>query len=175
MNIDKIAVGKNPPEDVNVIIEIPAGVSPVKYEVDKDSGALIVDRFIHTPMHYPVNYGFVPHTLSDDGDPIDACVLTPEPIVHGCVIAARPIGVLMMEDESGQDEKLLCVPVDKLHPLYKDVESTSDLQPIILDQIAHFFEHYKDLESGKWVKVVGWEGPEKAAEMIQAAMDRAAK
>jgi len=175
MNIDKIAVGKNPPEDVNVIIEIPAGVSPVKYEVDKDSGALIVDRFIHTPMHYPVNYGFVPHTLSDDGDPIDACVLTPEPIVHGCVIAARPIGVLMMEDESGQDEKLLCVPVDKLHPLYKYVKSTSDLQPIILDQIAHFFEHYKDLESGKWVKVVGWEGPEKAAEMIQAAMDRAAK
>ena len=160
MNIDKIAIGKNPPEDVNVIIEIPAGSSPVKYEVDKDSGALLVDRFIHTPMHYPVNYGFVPHTLSDDGDPIDACVLTPMPIVHGCVIAARPIGVLMMEDESGVDEKLLCVPVDKLH-YYKDVKTVTDLQPIILEQIGHFFEHYKDLEKSKWVKA-RLEGVEKA-------------
>ncbi|MGC6535777.1 MAG: inorganic diphosphatase [Candidatus Puniceispirillaceae bacterium] len=174
MNIEKLAVGKNPPEDVNVIIEIPAGSSPVKYEVDKDSGALLVDRFVHTAMHYPVNYGFVPHTLSDDGDPIDACVLTPMPVVHGSVIAARPIGVLMMEDESGLDEKLLCVPVDKLHPLYKDVKEATDLQPVILEQIGHFFEHYKDLEKGKWVKVQGWEGSAKAAEMITQAIARAA-
>ena len=174
MDLEKLSVGKNPPEEINVAIEIPAGAAPVKYELDKDSGALVVDRFLHTPMHYPVNYGFVPHTLSDDGDPIDACVLTPIPIVHGCVIAARPIGALMMEDESGIDEKLLCVPVDKLHPYYKDVKSTADLQPIILEQIAHFFEHYKDLEKTKWVKVQGWEGPEKAAEMIGAAIARAA-
>ena len=174
MNLEKLSVGKNPPEEINVAIEIPAGAAPVKYELDKDSGALLVDRFLHTPMHYPVNYGFVPHTLSDDGDPIDACVLTPFPIVHGCVIAARPIGVLMMEDESGIDEKLLCVPVDKLHPYYTDVKSTADLQPIILEQIAHFFEHYKDLEKTKWVKVQGWEGPEKAGEMIRAAIARAA-
>ena len=146
MNIDKIPTGKNPPEDVNVAIEIPAGAAPVKYELDKETGALMVDRFIHTPMHYPVNYGFVPHTLSDDGDPIDACVLTPMPIVHGCIIAARPIGVLMMEDKSGLDEKLLCVPVDKLKPYNKDVKSVDDLQPIIRDYIGHFFEHYKDLE-----------------------------
>jgi inorganic pyrophosphatase len=173
MNLDKISVGKNPPEEINVAIEIPAQSAPVKYELDKESGALLVDRFLHTPMHYPVNYGFVPHTLSDDGDPIDACVLTPMPIVHGCIIAARPIGVLMMEDESGVDEKLLCVPVDKLHPLYKDVKSTADLPAIILEQIGHFFEHYKDLEKTKWVKVQGWEGPEKAAEMIRAAIERA--
>ena len=173
MNMDKISIGKNVPHEINVAIEIPAGSSPVKYEIDKESGALLVDRFIHTPMHYPVNYGFVPHTLSDDGDPIDACVLTPMPIVHGWGIAARPIGVLMMEDESGLDEKLLCVPIDKLHPYYKDVKSTADLQPIVLDQIAHFFERYKDLESGKWVKVQGWEGPEKAFQMIEAAVERA--
>ena len=175
MNLEKLSVGKNPPEEINVAIEIPAGAAPVKYELDKDSGALLVDRFLHTPMHYPVNYGFVPHTLSDDGDPIDACVLTPTPIVHGCVIAARPIGVLMMEDESGIDEKLLCVPVDKLHPYYSDVTSAEDLPQIVRDQIGHFFEHYKDLESGKWVKVQGWEGAEKAREMIEAAIARAQK
>jgi inorganic pyrophosphatase len=175
MNIDALSIGKNPPDEFNVIIEIPAGAAPVKYEVDKESGALLVDRFLHTPMHYPVNYGFVPHTLSDDGDPIDACVLTPFPIVHGCVIAARPIGVLMMEDESGLDEKLLCVPADKLHPFYKDVHSTDDLQPIVLEEIGHFFEHYKDLEKTKWVKVQGWAGPDKAREMISEAIKRAGK
>lgn len=172
MNLDKIAVGKNPPEDVNVIIEIPAQSHPVKYEMDKESGLLMVDRFLHTPMQYPVNYGFIPHTLSDDGDPIDACVLTPLPIIHGCVISCRPVGVLMMEDESGIDEKLLCVPTDKLHPLYKDVTSASDLPTIILEQIGHFFEHYKDLEKAKWVKVQGWEGNEKAKQMITAAIAR---
>ena len=173
MNLDKLSIGKNPPQEINVAIEIPAGSAPVKYELDKESGALLVDRFIHTPMHYPVNYGFVPHTLSDDGDPIDACVLTPHPIVPGCVIATRPVGVLMMEDESGVDEKLLCVPVDKLHPYYSNVKSAQDLPQIVLDQIGHFFEHYKDLESGKWVKVQGWEGVEKAHEMIKAAIERA--
>jgi len=173
MNLDKLSIGKNPPQEINVAIEIPAGSAPVKYELDKESGALLVDRFIHTPMHYPVNYGFVPHTLSDDGDPIDACVLTPHPIVPGCVIATRPVGVLMMEDESGVDEKLLCVPVDKLHPYYSNVKSVQDLPQIVLDQIGHFFEHYKDLESGKWVKVQGWEGVEKAHEMIKAAIERA--
>ena len=173
MNLEKLSIGKNPPQENNVAIEIPAGSAPVKYEIDKDSGALLVDRFIHTPMHYPVNYGFVPHTLSDDGDPIDACVLTPQPIIHGCVIAARPVGVLMMEDESGVDEKLLCVPVDKLHPYYSNVKTVEDLPQIVRDQIGHFFEHYKDLESGKWVKVQGWEGVEKAHQMIEAAIARA--
>ena len=172
MNLDKISVGKNPPEEINVAIEIPAQSAPVKYELDKESGALLVDRFLYA---YALSgeLWVLPHTLSDDGDPIDACVLTPMPIVHGCIIAARPIGVLMMEDESGVDEKLLCVPVDKLHPLYMDVKSTADLPAIILQQIGHFFEHYKDLEKTKWVKVQGWEGPEKAAEMIRAAIERA--
>jgi len=173
MNLDKISIGKNPPENINVVIEIPAASQPVKYELDKDSGALIVDRFLHTPMHYPINYGFIPHTLSDDGDPVDACVLAPVPVIHGCVIACRPIGVLMMEDESGVDEKLLCVPADKLHPLYKNVKSATDLPQILLEQIAHFFEHYKDLEKTKWVKLQGWEGPEKAADMITQAITRA--
>ena len=173
MNLDKLSAGKNPPDEINVVIEIPAHSAPVKYELDKDSGALLVDRFLHTPMHYPVNYGFVPHTLSDDGDPIDACVLTPMAIIHGCVIACRPIGVLMMEDESGIDEKLLCVPIDTLHPFYKDVHAASDLPPIQLEQIGHFFAHYKDLEKTKWVKIQGWEGPARAAEMIISALQRA--
>lgn len=173
MNLAKLSIGKNPPEEINVVIEIPANSPPVKYELDKDSGALFVDRFLHTPMHYPVNYGFVPQTFSDDGDPMDACVLTPMSIIHGCVIASRPIGVLLMEDESGIDEKLLCVPIDKLHPYYKDVTSVEHLPAIVLEQITHFFEHYKDLEKTKWVKVQGWEGPKKAAEMILAAIERA--
>jgi len=170
MNIDKISVGDNAPDEINVIIEVSANSLPVKYELDKDSGALIVDRFLYTPMHYPVNYGFVPHTLSDDGDPIDVLVLAPFPIVPGAVIAARPIGVLMMEDEAGMDEKILAVPKKKLAPDYNDVESYKDLPAGICDKIGHFFERYKDLEKGKWVKVTGWEDAAKAKELIKLAM-----
>jgi len=173
MDVNKIAIGDNPPYDTNVIIEIPQGGSPVKYELDKESGAMFVDRFLHTAMYYPCNYGFIPHTLSDDGDPVDAAVLGQIPVMPGCVIPSRPIGVLMMEDESGIDEKILCVPVDKLHPYYEDVTSYRDLRPILVEQIAHFFAHYKDLEKGKWAKVQGWSGPEAAFEAIRAGMERA--
>ena len=175
MIIDRIPIGKNPPYDVNVIIEIPIGGVPVKYELDKESGAMYVDRFLHTAMYYPCNYGFIPHTLSDDGDPIDAAVLGQIPVIPGVVIRSRPIGVLMMEDESGIDEKILCVPVDELHPYYGDVGSYRDIRPVMLDQIAHFFEHYKDLEAEKWVKVKGWGEAEEAMEMIRAAIDRVKK
>jgi len=172
MLIDRIPIGANPPYDVNVIIEIPIGGVPVKYELDKESGAMFVDRFLHTAMYYPCNYGFIPHTLSDDGDPIDAAVLGQIPVIPGVVIRSRPIGVLMMEDESGIDEKILCVPVDDLHPYYSDVGSYRDIRPVLLDQIAHFFEHYKDLEASKWVKVKGWGEAEEAMELIRAAIDR---
>ncbi|NQV99677.1 MAG: inorganic diphosphatase [Rhodospirillales bacterium] len=173
MNIDKIPVGKNPPYDVNVIIEIPIGGVPVKYELDKESGAMYVDRFLHTAMYYPCNYGFIPHTLSDDGDPTDAAVLGQIPVIPGVVIRSRPIGVLIMEDESGIDEKILCVPVDELHPYYSDVTSIRDLRPILLDQIAHFFEHYKDLERDKWVKVQRWGEAEEATAHIRQGIERA--
>jgi inorganic pyrophosphatase len=172
MDIKKIPVG-DAPESVNVIIEVSAGAAPVKYEFDKDSGAIFVDRFVHTPMHYPANYGFVPHTLSDDGDPVDVLVLAPESIIPGAVIAARPIGVLMMEDDGGMDEKVLAVPTDKMHPLYKDVATHTDLPEIKLQEIAHFFEHYKDLEKGKWVKIMGWEGVEKAKQLLLEGVERA--
>ena len=172
MIIDRIPIGKNPPYDVNVIIEIPIGGVPVKYELDKESGAMYVDRFLHTAMYYPCNYGFIPHTLSDDGDPIDAAVLGQIPVIPGVVIRSRPIGVLLMEDESGIDEKILCVPVDELHPYYGDVGSYRDIRPVMLDQIAHFFEHYKDLETEKWVKVKGWGEAEAAMELIRVAIDR---
>jgi len=175
MIIDRIPVGENPPYDVNVIIEIPIGGVPVKYELNKDSGAMYVDRFLHTAMYYPCNYGFIPHTLSDDGDPIDAAVLGQIPVIPGSIIRSRPIGVLMMEDESGIDEKILCVPVDELHPYYGDVGSYRDIRPVLLDQIAHFFEHYKDLEQKKWVKVQGWGEAEEALELIRAAIGRAKK
>ena len=174
MDINKIPVGNNPPYEINVIIEIPIGGVPVKYELDKDSGAMYVDRFLHTAMYYPCNYGFVPHTLSDDGDPIDAAVVGQIPVIPGVVIRSRPVGVLMMEDESGIDEKILCVPVDDLHPFYANVGSYRDLRPILIEQIAHFFEHYKDLEKGKWVKVQRWGEAEEANRLIQLAMDRAA-
>lgn len=170
MNIKKISVGENPPWDINVIIEVPAGTEPVKYELDKDSGALFVDRIMHTSMRYPCNYGFIPHTLADDGDPVDVLIANRTPIMPGAVVRCRPLGVLIMEDEAGMDEKLLMVPVDKLHPFYKDVQSYEELPKIFLDQIAHFFQHYKDLESGKWVKIMGWEGPEKAAELIESGI-----
>jgi inorganic pyrophosphatase len=167
MDISKISVGENAPWDVNVIIEVPAGTEPVKYELDKESGALFVDRIMHTSMRYPCNYGFIPHTLADDGDPVDVILANHTPIMPGAVVRCRPLGVLVMEDEAGMDEKLLMVPVDKLHPFHKDVQSFEELPKIFLEQIAHFFEHYKDLESGKWVKIKGWEGPEKAANLIE--------
>lgn len=167
MNIDKIAVGENAPWDVNVIIEVPVGTEPVKYEMDKDSGALFVDRIMHTSMRYPCNYGFIPHTLADDGDAVDALIANRTPIMPGAVVRCRPLGVLIMEDEAGMDEKLLMVPVAKLHPFYDEVESYKDLPQIFLDQIAHFFQHYKDLEKDKWAKIIGWEGAEKAASLIE--------
>lgn len=172
MDISKISIGEDAPYEVNVIIEVPMGGSPVKYEMDKESGAMFVDRFLHTAMHYPCNYGFIPHTLSDDGDPVDAAVLGQHVLAPGVVIASRPIGVLLMEDESGVDEKILCVPVDRLHPYYEDVSSYRDVRPILLEQIAHFFSHYKDLEKGKWVEVKDWQGPEKAMELIREGIAR---
>ncbi|MCG8490493.1 MAG: inorganic diphosphatase [Sneathiellales bacterium] len=170
MDISKISAGKDVPWDVNVVIEIPIGGVPVKYEVDKDSGAMFVDRFLHTAMYYPCNYGFIPHTLADDGDPTDMLVAGPIPVIPGAVLRARPVGVLIMEDEAGQDEKILGVPVDKLHPYYSDVENYSDLRGVLLDQIAHFFEHYKDLEKDKWVKIVRWGDADEAAEMIKKSL-----
>ncbi len=156
MDITKIKVGKNPPEDINVVIEVPQHADPIKYELDKDSGAIFVDRFMHTAMHYPCNYGFVPNTLSEDGDPVDVLVVSSFSLIPGCVVPCRPVGVLHMEDEAGNDAKVLAVPVSKLKPVYDDVHGPDDLPQFLLDQIKHFFEHYKDLEKGKWVKVTGW-------------------
>ena len=173
MRLEAIPVGNNPPDDINVIIEVPIGGEPIKYEMDKAAGTLFVDRFLHTPMRYPGNYGFVPHTLSDDGDPIDVLVANTRPIMAGAVINVRPIGVLMMEDESGGDEKIIAVPVPKLTRRYVNVHKISDLPEITLEQIRHFFEHYKDLEKGKWVKVVGWGEPDEARRMIAEAIERA--
>lgn len=172
MDISKIAIGANPPWDINVIIEVPVGGDPVKYEMDKDSGALFVDRIMHTSMRYPCNYGFVPHTLSDDGDPCDVLIVARSQFIPGSVVRARPIGVLLMEDESGQDEKIIAVPVDKLFPFYKGVKSYKELPEIVPAQIAHFFEHYKDLEPGKWVKVERWGDADEAAALILAAIER---
>ena len=173
MRIDKISVGENPPWDVNAIIEVGVGSDPIKYEMDKESGALFVDRFMHTAMHYPVNYGFIPHTLSDDGDPVDIMVLGSHPIMPMAVVRVRPVGVMVMEDEGGQDEKILSVPVNKLHPYYSNIDTWKDVRPILIDQIQHFFEHYKDLEKCKWVKVHHWGDAEDAASMIQKGMDAA--
>jgi inorganic pyrophosphatase len=175
MDLSKIPVGKNPPWDVNVIIEIPLNGEPVKYEVDKDSGAMFVDRFLHTAMYYPCNYGFVPHTLSGDGDPVDVCVIGRHAVVPGAVLRSRPVGVLIMEDEAGIDEKLLAVPVDKLHPFYSDVKNYTDLPQILVDKVAHFFQHYKDLEKGKWVKIVRWGDADEAAKLIAEGIERAAE
>lgn len=173
MNIDKIAIGRNPPYDVNVLIEIPQGGEPVKYELDKESGAMFVDRFLHTAMFYPGNYGFIPHTLSADGDPIDVLVVGQVPVIPGAIVRCRPIGALLMEDEGGPDEKIVAVPVEKLHPFYNEVRSYEHLPPILTEQIAHFFQHYKDLEKGKWVTIARWIGPDEAARLITEAMDRA--
>jgi inorganic pyrophosphatase len=169
MSITDTSTGKEPPHDINVVIEIPQG-SNVKYEVDKDTGALVVDRFLFTPMAYPAAYGFIPGTLADDGDPADALVLVPSAIVPGAVIRVRPIGVLHMTDESGQDEKIICVPHDKVHPLYRDVKTTEDLPDIVRQSISHFFETYKDLEPGKWVKVTGFGTLEEAHAIILASI-----
>jgi inorganic pyrophosphatase len=174
MNIDKIAIGKDPPFDINVVIEIPQGGEPVKYEFDKESGALVVDRFLHTAMFYPGNYGFIPHTLAEDGDPCDVLVVGRTPVVPGAIIRSRPVGALLMEDEAGPDEKIVAVPVDALHPYYTGVRSYEDLPVILRDQIAHFFQHYKDLEKGKWVSIVRWIGPDDSAELIRKGIARAA-
>ena len=170
MDISKISVGKNPPHELNVIIEVPMGAEPVKYEIDKDSGAVFVDRFLGTSMFYPCNYGFVPHTLSDDGDPIDVLVLCNQRLIPGCVIPVRPIGVLMMEDESGMDEKILAVPTSKMTPLHDHQLTYTDVPDLQLKQIEHFFTHYKDLEKGKWVKIAGWKDVEEAKKIIEEAM-----
>ncbi|MFN2337438.1 MAG: inorganic diphosphatase [Gammaproteobacteria bacterium] len=166
MNLDRVDSGLDVPNNINVIIEIPAHSDPVKYEVDKETGAMFVDRFMNTAMHYPCNYGYVPHTLSDDGDPVDVLVLTPVPLIFGSVVRCRPVGVLKMTDESGDDAKVLAVPTDKLCKVYRSVQDFRDLPPMILEQIAHFFEHYKDLDEGKWVRVDGWYGVDEAKQEI---------
>ena len=175
MRLDAISIGKNPPHEVNVVIEVAIGGEPIKYEMDKEAGTLVVDRFLYTPMRYPGNYGFIPHTLSEDGDPCDVLVANTRPIIPGAIIAVRPIGVLMMRDEAGGDEKILAVPVPKLTKRYENVHNYTDMPQITLDQIQHFFEHYKDLEPGKWVKLTGWGDAAKARELIVEAMERARK
>jgi inorganic pyrophosphatase len=172
MDISKISTGSNPPSDVNVIIEVPMNSLPVKYEFDKDASAILVDRFLSTAMFYPVNYGFVPHTLSGDGDPVDALVISPFPVVPQSVIRCRPIGVLKMEDESGQDEKILFVPHTKLTKLYENVKEYQDIPEITLQAISHFFERYKDLEKGKWVKILGWSDAKTAEQFIVEGIER---
>ena len=173
MRIDAISIGKNPPDEVNVLIEVAIGGEPIKYEMDKDAGTLFVDRFLYTPMRYPGNYGFIPHTLSEDGDPCDVLVANTRPLVPGSYIAVRPIGVMLMEDEGGGDEKIIAVPVPKLTKRYENVHNYTDLPQITLDQIQHFFEHYKDLEPGKWVKLKGWGDAAEAKKLIVEAMERA--
>jgi inorganic pyrophosphatase len=175
MDISKISIGKNPPETINVIIEVPMGADPVKYEMDKESGAIVVDRFVQTSMHYPCNYGFIPHTLGNDGDPVDVLVLTRFPLAPGVVIACRPIGVLLMEDDGGVDEKILAVPTTKLDPYFENIAAHTDLPAILTAQIQHFFEHYKDLEKGKWVKIQGWSDKATAQKLIEEGIAREKK
>ncbi|HVL79608.1 MAG TPA: inorganic diphosphatase [Sphingomicrobium sp.] len=175
MNIDLIPVGDNPPETVNVIIEVPVGGEPVKYEFDKKSGALFVDRILHTPMRYPTNYGFIPHTLSPDGDPLDALVVARSPFIPGSVVRARPIAVLYLEDESGGDEKLLTVPIDSTIPYYSRVGERDDLPEIVMQQVEHFFTHYKDLEPQKWVRVGHWGNAEDARRTVCESIERAGR
>jgi len=172
MNLDRVSSGRDVPNDVNVIIEIPMNADPIKYEVDKETGAVFVDRFMSTAMHYPCNYGYIPHTISDDGDPVDVLVLSPVPVITGVVVRCRPIGMLKMEDEAGGDAKLLAVPVDKLSSLYRTIKSPRDLPELTTAQISHFFQHYKDLEPGKWVKIEGWVGAEEAKKEILAGVER---
>jgi inorganic pyrophosphatase len=172
MRIEAISTGKNPPDDVNVIVEVPVGGQPIKYEMDKEAGTLVVDRFLYTPMAYPGNYGFVPHTLSGDGDPIDVLICNTRELLPGCVINVRPIGVLIMEDNAGQDEKVLAVPSPKVTRRYENVFNYTDLPEITRQQIEHFFTHYKDLEPGKWVKIGGWHDADVARRMIVEAIER---
>ncbi|MEZ5818047.1 MAG: inorganic diphosphatase [Hyphomicrobiaceae bacterium] len=173
MRIDAIPIGKNPPDDVNVIVEVPVGGEPIKYELDKASGTLFVDRFLYTPMRYPGNYGFIPHTLATDGDPIDVLVCNTRAIVPGAVMNCRPVGVLLMEDDAGGDEKVIAVPSAKITRRYERVASYADLPQITIEQIRHFFEHYKDLEPGKWVKIKGWGDAREARRLIVEAIERA--
>jgi inorganic pyrophosphatase len=172
LRIDAISIGRDPPREVNVIVEVPVGGEPIKYEMDKAAGTLFVDRFLYTAMRYPGNYGFVPHTLSDDGDPCDVLIVNQRQIVPGAVIAVRPVGVLKMQDEAGGDEKIIAVPVSRLTRRYDKVRSCADLPEITLKQIEHFFQHYKDLEPNKWVRVLGWGPPEEAEAFIIEAIDR---
>ena len=173
MNIDAIPIGKNPPDDLNVIIEVPIGGEPIKYEMDKESGALFVDRFLYTPMRYPGNYGFVPHTLCGDGDPLDVIVMNTRPIIPGGVVRCRPIGVLFMEDDGGEDEKILAVPVSKLTKVYDDVKTIADMPAIEVERVKHFFTHYKDLEPGKWAKIRGVVDVEEARKVVLDSIERA--
>ena len=173
MNIDAISIGKNPPHDVNVIVEVPIGGEPIKYEMDKDAGALVVDRFLYTSMVYPGNYGFIPHTLSGDGDPCDVLVANTRAIAPGAIISVRPVGVLVMEDNAGEDEKIIAVPSRHLTARYNRIENYTDLPDITLHQIQHFFEHYKDLEPGKWVKILRWGDKEEAHRLILEGVERA--
>jgi len=173
VDLANIEIGPNPPHEVNVVVEVPQGGAPVKYEIDQRSGAMFVDRFLHSAMYFPGNYGFIPHTLSNDGDPVDCLVISPNPVASGVVIRVRPIGALLMEDEHGSDEKIIAVPIDKLHPFYKRVTSYRDLPEILVEQITHFFEHYKDLEHDKWVKLVRWADHSEAVDFIRAGIERA--
>jgi len=172
MNLDRVGSGRSLPDDFNVIIEIPMNADPVKYEVDKETGAMFVDRFMSTAMHYPCNYGYIPHTLSRDGDPVDVLVLSPVPLISGVVVRCRPVGMLKLKDEKGGDEKVLAVPIDKLCSLYRKIKSQQDLPELVLSQISHFFEHYKDLEPGKWVRVGKWVGPKEAKQEIVDGVKR---
>jgi inorganic pyrophosphatase len=172
MRLEAISIGANPPEEVNVVVEVPVGGEPIKYEMDKASGALIVDRFLYTSMRYPGNYGFIPHTLSDDGDPCDVLICNQRGIVPGAVIAVRPVGVLKMQDEAGGDEKIIAVPVPKLTRRYENVHNYTDLPEITIKQVQHFFEHYKDLEGSKWVKVTGWGDASEARKIIVESIER---
>ena len=172
MSFDRLPAGRDVPNDCNVVIEIPMNGAPIKYEVDKDSGTVFVDRFMATAMHYPCNYGYIPQTLSDDGDPCDVLVISPVALITGVVVRCRPIGMLKLDDEAGGDAKILAVPTDKLSPLYRHVQSPRDLPELTTAQIAHFFEHYKDLEPGKWVRVGSWVGPEEAKREIMESVRR---
>src|SRR3954466_11081370 len=175
MNFDAISIGKNPPHEVNVIIEVPIGGEPIKYEMDKASGTLVDDRFLYTSMRYPGNYGFIPHTLSDDGDPCDVLIANQRGIIPGAIVAVRPVGVLLMTDEAGGDEKIIAVPVPRLTRRYEKVLNYTDLPEITIHQIEHFFEHYKDLETSKWVKVLGWGDAEEAKRVILTGIEKAKK
>ena len=173
MRIDAIPIGNNPPEDINVVIEVPVGGEPIKYEMDKASGALFVDRYLYTSMRYPGNYGFVPHTISDDGDPIDVVIASTRAIAPGGVVNCRPIGVLIMKDDAGQDEKVIAVPSTKLTRRYENIREYTDLPTITIEQVEHFFQHYKDLEREKWVKLERWGNAEEAKQLIRDAIERA--